>query len=610
LSFLCKNKEGKNILNGNRHTEIDKGNAGALPGPAFGKIELLLVIVIVLVSAGTYFNALSCGFVHDDRFQVLENRWITDVKYFPDIFTSNVWEFEPQLESNYYRPMMYVIYMLVFHIFGFNPLGFHLVNVLLHAAVSVLVFAIALKLLAGESGASSFPSRVFPAFAAAILFATHPVHTEAVTWVAGLPDVSATLFCLLSLNFFIKSGNKTGGIYMLSVASFFLATLCKEPALMLPLILIAYDFLFREAEARPALIKRYIPYVVVAGFYLLLRVHALKGLVPVAGIKLSHYQYFINVFPLFVQYLEKLILPVNLSFWRDFHPLLNLLTVKGIFSLFVAMIYAGAVWLTRARSKVLCFSLLIIVIPLLPSFYIRGLIGQPFGERYLYFPSVGFAILSGWLLYQARRRFPRWGLIPIAVLLIVAGLYGAGTAMRNTVWKNNNSFFADVLQKSGSSQFWMKAVVESIHNANKSLERGQIDEAIETYQYALTLRPNDFDAHYGLGTAFGRKGLTEKAIGQYQIAIRLKPDFLDAHINLGNSFFVEGLIDKAIEEYKSALNISPDSVKANYNLGVAYKEKGLIDSAIKHLRAAAERAPAEPLIRQSLDEAYALKSKK
>ena len=64
--------------------------------PAFRKTELLLGIVIVLVSAGAYFNALSCGFVHDDRFQVLENPWITDIKYVPDIFTSNVWEFEQQ----------------------------------------------------------------------------------------------------------------------------------------------------------------------------------------------------------------------------------------------------------------------------------------------------------------------------------------------------------------------------------------------------------------------------------------------------------------------------------------------------------------------------------
>ena len=600
----------------NQHTDIDEGDEGlricrALPKPAFRKIELLLIIIIVFVSAGAYFNALSCGFVFDDRFQILENRWITDIKYIPEIFTSDVWKFDPKLTSNYYRPLMHVIYMFDFHLFGFNPLGFHLVNVIFHAAVSVLVFAIALKLFGGEFGASSFPSHAFPAFAAAILFATHPVHTEAVTWLAGLPDVSATFFCLLSLNFYIKSGNKTGGIYILSVVSFFLAALCKEPALMLPLILIAYDFLFRKDESKALLLKRYIAYLVAAGVYLLLRFHALKGFAPTtASIQLSGYQYIINVFPLFSQYLEKLILPVNLSFWRDFHPIKSLATVRGMMYLLIAMVYLSAVWLTRKKGKIICFSLLIIVIPLLPSFYIRGIAGAPFGERYLYFPSVGFAILSGWIFYRARYRFPRWPLIPVAVLLIVAGLYGTGTAMRNTVWKNNNTFFSDALQKSGSSQFRMIAVVDSIHNANKSLERGQIDEAIETFQYALTLKPDELDAHYKLGIAFGQKGLTEKAIEQYQNAIRLKPDFLDARINLGNSFFVEGLVDKAIEEYKSVLNIDPNSVKANFNIGVAYKEKGLIDAAIQHLKAAAERAPAEPLIRQSLDEAYALKSKK
>ena len=368
---------------------------------------------------------------------------------------------------------------------------------------------------------------------------------------------------------------------------------------------------FRKDEIKARLLKRYIAYLAAAGVYLLLRFHALKGFAPITSIsQLSVYQYIINVFPLFYQYLEKLILPVNLRFWYDFHPIKSLATVGGMMYLLIATVYLIAVLLTRKKNKIICFSLLIIVIPLLPSFYIRGIAGAPFGERYLYFPSVGFAILSGWLFYEARRRFPRWGLFPIAVLLIVAGLYGTGTAMRNTVWKNNNSFFADALQKSGSYQFRMIAVVDSIHNANKSLERGQIDEAIETFQFALTLRPNDFDTYYRLGIAFGQKGLTEKAIEQYQNAIRLKSDFLDARINLGNSFFAEGLIDKAIEEYKSALNINPDSVKANYNLGMAYKEKGLIDKAVEHLGAAAKRAPAEPLIRQGLDEAYALKSKK
>ncbi len=582
-----------------------------MPNQTSIKTELLLIFIIVLVSAGVYFNALSCGFVFDDRFQILENPWITDIKYIPEIFSSDVWKFNPRLTSNYYRPLMHVIYMLDFHLFGLNPLGFHLVNILFHAAASVLVFAIALVLFDGQLKASSSESRAFAAFAAAILFAVHPVHTEAVTWLAGLPDVAATFFCLLSLNFYIRSGDRTGGLYMLSVASFFLASLCKEPALMLLPVLAAYDLLFRKDEIKARLLKRYIAYLAAAGVYLLLRFNALKGFAPMrTGMQLSGYQYIINILPLFYQYLEKLILPVNLSFWRDFDPIKSLATAEGIMYLLVAAIYLIAVWLTSRKEKIACFSLLIIVIPLLPSFYIRAITGSPFGERYLYFPSVGFAVLSAFVLYRVQSRFPSWGKVPVAIFFILAGLYGAGTVLRNPVWKDNNSFFADALQKSGSSQFRMIAVVDSIHNADKSLERGQIDEAIETYRYALTLRPDDPDTYYKLGIAFGRKGMTEKAIEQYQNALRLKPDHLDARINLGNSFFAEGRIDMAIGEYESALKIDPGSVKANYNLGVAYKEKGLIDKAIEHLKAAAQRAPAEPLIRQGLDDAYALKRKK
>jgi 4-amino-4-deoxy-L-arabinose transferase-like glycosyltransferase len=253
-------------------------------------INFVPILVLLVVSLAVYFNALFGGFVCDDKAQVVDNPWIRDIGNIPTIFSKGVWLFQPsQITSNFYRPLMHVVYMINYHVFGLKPWGFHLVNILFHAANSVMVFIIAARLF-GRSSISRVaeesrnnppaqqlnfsPSRftihgsLFPAFVAALLFALHPVHTEAVTWIAGLPDVAFTFFYLFSLYFYIlaREGGKRG--YLLSILSFSTATLFKEPALTLPVILIAYDFLFKKWDENiMAGIKRYIPYAVVSLVY-------------------------------------------------------------------------------------------------------------------------------------------------------------------------------------------------------------------------------------------------------------------------------------------------------------------------------------------------------
>jgi hypothetical protein len=113
-----------------------------------GLQKLFMIFIIVSVSFAVYLNALSNGFVYDDKAQVTENIWIKDVKNIPGIFTSSVWSFVGEhAVSNYYRPLMHLIFMGNYYIFGLNPWGFHFVNIIFHVAVSVLVFVLLLRLL-------------------------------------------------------------------------------------------------------------------------------------------------------------------------------------------------------------------------------------------------------------------------------------------------------------------------------------------------------------------------------------------------------------------------------------------------------------------------------
>ena len=223
-------------------------------------MKFIPIMILLLVSFAVYFNALFGDFVYDDKEQVVNNPWITDISNIPTIFSRSVWSFQPGLSTwNYYRPLMHIVYMLNYHVFGLKPWGFHLVNILFHCGVSALVFLIIRGFLT-EHRVTTSSVYLSPPFMAAMLFASHPIHTEAVTWVAGLPDVAFTFFYLLSFYLYIlfREGAKTG--YLFSILSFSVATLFKEPALTLPIMLIAYDYQMKKFDETLLVgIKRYIP---------------------------------------------------------------------------------------------------------------------------------------------------------------------------------------------------------------------------------------------------------------------------------------------------------------------------------------------------------------
>ena len=175
----------------------------------------LLFVLAALVYAGTLLN----GFVYDDLFQVVDNRWIRDPGSLGEIFTSPAWGFKQDSATNYYRPMMHVIFMAEYFIFGLNAWGYHLTNALLHAVNTVFVLLIALKLLSAPRSTSEESFEISTddgnvrkkniAFISAVIFAVHPVHTEAVAWVSSLPELSFSLFFLISLYTFMLALSST-----------------------------------------------------------------------------------------------------------------------------------------------------------------------------------------------------------------------------------------------------------------------------------------------------------------------------------------------------------------------------------------------------------------
>lgn len=571
-------------------------------------IPYTLILIVFFTALAVYFNTLPNGFVIDDLHQVVENDWIKDVRHIPEIFSTDVWNYEGR-DSNYYRPLMYVIYMIGYHIFGLKPWGFHLINILFHAGVSILVFVITFRLLGESRAGDPDRIRIFSSFAAAVLFATHPIHTEAVTWVAGVADLSFTFFYLLSLYLYIRSTEEVDSVvksaYLFSVVSFLLATLCKEPAITLPIILIGYDYAFRKETIRAiGSLKRYSPYMITAGLYVLIRSYALGGFAPVkTGTDLSPHEYLANSLLLFSQYIGKLLLPVNLNVWHIFQPVTSLLAPKGLLSILTTAAFVFLAWRVR-KNKVAGFGLLLMVVPLLPPLYLPALtqgIENAFAERYLYLPSFGFVLLIASFIQWMGLNKSVWAAFLTIILCMSTALYAGGTIRRNADWKDSYSLWSDAVSKSPESAIAQENVGFAL------LYQGRTKEAKGHFEIASRLDPDLTDAFLARGIAYSNKGLIDKAILEFHAALIFRPDSVDVHYNLGLAYDTKGWLDQAIEQYRTALMLKPKYADAHNNLGISYAKKGLTDRAIEHFEDAVRLNPNDPDYHMNLARAYEIK---
>ncbi len=542
------------------------------------------ILAVGAVAFAVYYNALSNGFVYDDLQTVLNNPWIRDLRHIPEVFSSNLWGFKGET-SNYYRPLASLLGILLFKMCGTDPFGYHLLSVMTHAGISILVLLISSHLISGLSGSDS-NSFLSPAFITAMLFASHPIHTEAVAWSGAFTELSFSFFYLLSFYFYVlyTEGHKKGLLF--SAVFFIFSALCKETALTLPVLVVSYDYILRNAGGDViSRVKRYLPYLAVSGIYLIARFLVLGGFAPVrqhAG--LSIYTQLINVPPLLAKYLEKLVLPVDLSVFHVFHPIKSFLGMNGIISLLCFAAFVSLAFAAWKRDKVALFSLFLLLVPLLPAFYLQGLGDNVFAERYLYLPSFGFVLLVSLLAGKISHKRARP--VVAVILAAVVCVYSFGTVTRNAVWKDDYTLWSDAVKKSPDSY-------EAYDSLGAALfRRGRSDEAVRCFDTALRIKPDDAMAHYDLGDLYARTGLIDTAIEQFQAAIRSKPDYVNAHDALGVALSSKGLPEEAARQFEVAVSLRGNDPVLHYKLGTAYGQSGMLDKAAEQLRTAIKLDPA------------------
>ena len=560
------------------------------------------IAILALAVVGVFYNGLDNGFVWDDQVQIVDNPWIKDVAYLDDLFSADVFRHYQTVETtNYYRPVAHVVYMATWQLFGSSARAFHAVNLLLHLAVTVMVLLIAQRLLAapsvpgeeGRRGEGASGQRDAPmgwaALLAALLFAVHPIHTEAVDWISGIMEPLYTLFGLLSFYFFLDLvQRRSRASLLLSALLFLLALFSKETAVLLLPLFFFWDLSqAKELSIRKIRYGDYLPYVLVVAFYLAMRTHALDRFIPLdMHPDLTTYDCVINIFPLFVQHLWKLVWPVDLNVFHVFRPVRSILEPRALLGLIVSVGYLVSLYWWWKRDRLVCFSLLLILLPLLPFFYIRGIAPVLFAEQHLYLPSLGFVLLLARLALwvDSGDRNLRYGLW--VSCLVVICLFYVATVRRNPVWKDNLTLWSDAVSKSPDSGF----VHESL--AGALLARGRIDEAIQHYELTLKNDPSPSARVYNnIGIAYSERGWTDRAIEAFTRSLQIRPDYARAHLGLGIAFYQKGWTEKAIDELRLAIIYDPYLADAHHNLGVAYIKLGNRSEAEKAMGQASKLDP-------------------
>lgn len=571
---------------------------------SFYNSKFLISALIIAVSFATYAFTLQNGFVGDDHILIEGNLWIRSFSRIPAFFTSNVHAFlSDKPVTDYYRPMLMVLYTVEYALFGLDPFGWHLVNMAFHAANSFLVFLIASRLLAnGGNGKDGAADRIFPA-AAALIFATHPMNSEAVSWLAGICDLSYAFFSFLSFYLYMlcfrEGGLKKGGTYAYaaSAAFFFLATLSKETAVVLPAVLMGFDYCLVK---KPGIVKRSLPFWGALALYLTLRAFSLESQILAQPGQVSFFEMVSKALAMAWTYIVKVVWPLDMSFY-------NVVDAPGpwdarfyLFGAATAGTALAVFFFSRADRRVALLALMAVA-PLAPTLailmkntdiYYTNLLA----ERYMYFPMAGISMAAALALKEGSRAlgFERAWTPLLAGVLVLVLAFSFLSAKRALDWKDDHTIWKKAVEADPGNYF-ARSMLASMYAS-----RGLDSMAIEEFRESIRLRPTFTGSHHGLGLLYLNAGLNREAEREFREVLRIYPDNGDAKYNLGLIYMDYGNWVEAISMFVKAKESYRGSrlVRASNSLVVCYVRTGRPEEAVRELM---EAYRIDPEDRETLD---------
>jgi tetratricopeptide (TPR) repeat protein len=528
-----------------------------------------MAAVVFLLAALLYLPALRNGFVWDDVYLVGHpDIRVLDVSTVKRIFTTNFWE-TMESQSGMYRPLTTLSFYADHQIYGETPAGFHLTNVLLNAAVSALALLLLLEMF----------GRVDVAFVSALVFLAFPMHVENVAWVSGRTDLLATLFMLSSLWCYARwrAGRRTRSLAG-ALAGFAAALLAKETAVVLPAVVACTEIIPAGRAQSDA--PRWKRWMVIAcmfamvALYFALRTHVLgSALLFFSRFTTGGGQAAALTLSIVAHYAYKLLFPFRLDAEADFYPPETLWNFHSIAGVAVVAASLLAVYRWR-RSGAVVFGVTVMALGLAPVLNILPL-NQVLAERFLYFPSLGYALLLSLACGEAvKRRIP-----VTAALSVFLVACAARTVARTLDWKDELTLFRKTVEVSGDNARAHASLGTSLY------QRERYEEAVAEFRRATEINPAYAPGWNGLARSTGKLGRVQDAVGYAQTAVELDPNNALYFHNLGVLRFQALDYGAAAASFRRALELRPRHLHARFNLGLSLYQLRDFDGAAREFTA-------------------------
>lgn len=561
----------------------------AAAGGLFATVRKQRLLVCLLLIAATlllYSPLKENKFInYDDRGYVTSNQYVQKGLNWKNV----VWAFKTTTLANWH-PLTWIFYELDCQLFGLNPAGHHLTNLLLHVTNVVVLFLLLHR----------WTSALWRSAWVAALFALHPLNIESVAWVAELKNVLSTLFWFLTLwayGWYVLKPNWRR--YLAVIVLFVLGLMAKPMLVTLPFVLLLLDYwplrriTFGSPDTSPQsktltfLVLEKLPLMLLSAASCVITVFAQKSggaLVSVAAvpwrIRIS------NALFAYADYIVKMFWPDKLAVFYPIpthgYPWWQL----ALAALLVAVV-TTIVWTARSRRyPLVCWGWYLgTLVPVLGLVQVGG---QSMADRYVYIPLIAIFVMIVW--GAADWAMGRQSLQRILTVCAIGILFALSVVARHQLlrWHDDFALFTYILKNSPQNSIAHQNLGAALGNA------GHPDEAFQHFRMAAEINPQDGDAHYNLGLYYLQKGKPEQAIAEYGLCLYWTDNqeiAAKARFDLGLAFSQKGEIDQAKANYRTAIKLDPENPQAYVNLGVILYSEKKPDEAMKLFEKALQAGP-------------------
>lgn len=546
----------------------------------FYNLKLLSTILIIGLGILVYSNALFCPFHFDDEYYIVNNFAIKNIQNL-----LNIWAICPC------RFITFFSLALNYHFHRLDVLGFHLFNIAVHLGSAILVWWLTLLTLSTPAVKEDKITRHAGLIAlfAGLVFVSHPVQVEGVTYIWQRATAMAAFFYLASLCLYVKSRlsrSNQSTYYIFSLVTAVMAMFTKENTITLPLMVLLYEFCFLKDKGSmnwqyifPFLLTiLIIPLTIL--FFKSNRFQEIRGVVE-GPQGISPADYLLTQFRVMATYIRLVFLPLNLNLDYDYPIYKNFSAPSVFFSFLFLMTILYSAKRLFLKYRLVSFSIFWFFLALLPDSSILPLEDVIFEHR-LYLALVGFSMfMAGSMYYLFGKKSIKTMVI---ILTMIMACNSFLTYQRNQVWRDKLTLWDDAVGKSPHK-------ARPYNNRGRIYyDQGDIPRAMSDFNKAIEIKPQYADPYINRGRIYYDQGKLTQALSDYNKAIEINP-YAEAYNNRGNVFDEQGNFTQAVLDYDKAIELKPDYAQAYYNHGSAFGRHGHLTQAISDFTKAIELNP-------------------